>query len=87
MKNFTTSNVHCPVNSYKLLSDNELLTEYDLLSPPVIQENFFTLDIPTGDVRDFEFLIQAEVLGGVTAISSPLTISVEEILTPAINME
>ena len=48
MEKFTTSNEHCTVVSYKLISDIELFTEYELLATPVIQEEFFTLDVPTG---------------------------------------
>lgn len=43
MKNFTTSNKHCPIVSYKLKSDSEALIDYDLLPSPVIEEDFFTL--------------------------------------------
>ena len=79
MKNFTTSNVHCPVVSYKLISDFELLTVYDLLPSPVIEEKFFTMEIPTSEVKDFDFFLLAEVLGGNWALSFPLRISITEI--------
>lgn len=83
MKNFTVSNIYCPMTRYELSSTTNISTLegissfdeismevlIDSIQSPMIYPDYYAITIPTGLIRDFEFAVYGQALGEVYNVS------------------